>query len=601
VALIGQAEEEVQVTMSSNFRDETGKLMTMDFDKNYVITYLVWFDYTKRLMKELRVGDLLAVPNFADTPTDPHLSVLTVSSAMPFHYAAGKELSGYPLFLEKVREEAFKDFYNQDDKSSEETTKIEVRAAATDFELTGVSSRVVEATQIPITGGEVKVLLPSMVEGIFNQNLGSDTTITLGKLTKGIVDIKLKVDDLVKTHFAVFGYTGTGKSNLVSTIVSKLLASDTPIQIVVFDLMGEYVGLLADVLLQVDGAVAYLEDSLPDDVLDFLGGTGDVDKAAKSMASVLTFPPGLRTKDAQARFVNVFKKLLKDGKIQVKVDAYKNIGELLDAIIDETGSEPKYSEGKDKLKEFTDQFGKSSLESKNVSKAIRFLDNAANESTQANTAPLLNRWVKEIKKRALSASISGKYRFHRNDLINQMAYGKSGKSLYLVESDNFDSIRDFAFNVVAGQNYSVYSERRKKGKSSPLALFIFDEADDMIPPKAEQKDSLFSSARTVETIARRGRKFGMGVAIATQRVVYLDTNIMAQPHTYFVSKLPRETDRTTVTGAFGIPEDMLRETFKFKRGDWLVISHEATGLTNSPIPVHSDNAEERIKSVLAKF
>lgn len=93
----------------------------------------------------------------------------------------------------------------------------------------------------------------------------------------------------------------------------------------------------------------------------------------------------------------------------------------------------------------------------------------------------------------------------------------------------------------------------------------------------------------------------MGVAIATQRVVYLDTNIMAQPHTYFVSKLPRETDRTTVTGAFGIPEDMLRETFKFKRGDWLVISHEATGLTNSPIPVHSDNAEERIKSVLAKF
>ena len=254
------------MTLSSNFREETGKLMTMDFDKNYGITYLVWFDYTKKLMKELRVGDLLAVPNFADTPTDPHLSVLTVSSVMPFHYAAGKELSGYPLFLEKVREEAFKDFYSQDDKSSEETTKIEVRAAASDFEMTSAASKVVEATQIPITGGQVKILTPNMVEGILNQNLGSDSTITLGKLTKGVVDIKLRVDDLVKTHWGVFGYTGTGKSNLVSTIVGKLLASETPIQIVIYALRGEYVGLLPHVLLLLDGDVAYLEDSLPDAV-----------------------------------------------------------------------------------------------------------------------------------------------------------------------------------------------------------------------------------------------------------------------------------------------------------------------------------------------
>jgi hypothetical protein len=47
--------------------------------------------------------------------------------------------------------------------------------------------------------------------------------------------------------------------------------------------------------------------------------------------------------------------------------------------------------------------------------------------------------------------------------------------------------------------------------------------------------------------------------------------------------------------AFGIPEDMLRETFKFRKGDWLIISHEATGLKNAPIPIHADNAEDRIR------
>lgn len=96
------------------------------------------------------------------------------------------------------------------------------------------------------------------------------------------------------------------------------------------------------------------------------------------------------------------------------------------------------------------------------------------------------------------------------------------------------------------------------------------------------------------TLARRGRKFGLGIGIPTQRIANLDVYTLAQPHTYFISKLPRAYDRQTVASAFGISEDMFRQTFKFRKGDWLLASYDATGLEAIPIPIHTENADERI-------
>lgn len=101
--------------------------------------------------------------------------------------------------------------------------------------------------------------------------------------------------------------------------------------------------------------------------------------------------------------------------------------------------------------------------------------------------------------------------------------------------------------------------------------------------------------------ARRGRKFGLGIGIATQPFAHLDVNTLAQPHTYFVSKLPRQYDRQTIADAFGISEDMFRQTFRFKRGDWLLASYDAAGLETVPIPIHAENAEDRVLEFLAQL
>jgi len=139
----------------------------------------------------------------------------------------------------------------------------------------------------------------------------------------------------------------------------------------------------------------------------------------------------------------------------------------------------------------------------------------------------------------------------------------------------------------------LYEERRKKGIIDPNVIFIFDEADEFIP-QSPSRESQKESKKIIETLTRRGRKFGIGVGIATQRSSHLDTNIMGQLHTYFISKLPRDYDRKVVGEAFSIGESEFIQTFKFSKGQWLIISHDALGIDSVALPIKTENAEERI-------
>ena len=55
---------------------------------------------------------------------------------------------------------------------------------------------------------------------------------------------------------------------------------------------------------------------------------------------------------------------------------------------------------------------------------------------------------------------------------------------------------------------------------------------------------------------------------------------------------------TAVSEAFGFGNEMLNQTFKFVKGQWLLVSHDATGLEAVPLPVKTEDANERIASFL---
>jgi hypothetical protein len=140
--------------------------------------------------------------------------------------------------------------------------------------------------------------------------------------------------------------------------------------------------------------------------------------------------------------------------------------------------------------------------------------------------------------------------------------------------------------------------RKRRFMVKPQILLVFDEAQEFISSKEGGIDGKCS--QHVETLLRQGRKYGLGVCIATQRIAYLNTNALQQLHTYFVGTLPRPYDRALVSETFMIDKGILEKTLEFAPGEWLLSSYIATGMENIPIFIKADNAEKEIEKFLSE-
>jgi hypothetical protein len=86
------------------------------------------------------------------------------------------------------------------------------------------------------------------------------------------------------------------------------------------------------------------------------------------------------------------------------------------------------------------------------------------------------------------------------------------------------------------------------GLSQPL-LVVLEEAHLFLP---ESSDS--SARRTVSTIAKEGRKYGVGLMLVTQRPTELESTAMSQCGTMIALRLTNQADRSRVTAT--MPDDL---------------------------------------------
>jgi len=575
----------------------SGTLMKISENPDTRYEFEIWFDYTKRAINLIREGVMVVVPNFATNTTETHLSILEIVSILPMHYALGSDTSGYPGFVVEAARNACLD-WEQESESTEDTTKIKCIAVPTNLELKLLNNQTIFQIDenLPMVGSEVKLLNHEYTQRAINLGIDSNTEniLTIGQLVRDPdVNIWLRIEDLIKVHFGVFGFTGAGKSNFLSTLVSKILSETKEhIKIVFFDLMGEYTALLIDQLVKLENAkiICLEERTLPDIVFRCINKDIEyTDKIAEIFSKTILLPKMLKRR--QHDFIKPLGTLIRQGKIRLWIKTaditvtqavkegnpwsnrtkgkgpYQAISKIVGQVFG------RYRDTNDT--ELTPELAKTLLENLKAHK-----DFQSYESDFDTLVSILNEVIASGKNK-IRCGIS-------TEQIIEELNDKSYSSFYIINSHNPDILREFAYRL----GNQCYDNRRMTGEIAPLCLFIFDEADEFIPQ--QPKGSYELSSSIAMTIARRGRKFGLGLGIATQRVRYLDTSIMAQPHTYFISKLPRQTDREVVSQAFGISEDIFRQTFKFKKGDWLLVSYDATGLDAIPIPIHVENADDRI-------
>ena len=60
------------------------------------------------------------------------------------------------------------------------------------------------------------------------------------------------------------------------------------------------------------------------------------------------------------------------------------------------------------------------------------------------------------------------------------------------------------------------------------------------------------------------------------------------------------SDRQKITDGFGIEKDSLQSGIR-DVGDWVVLSHTAVGDRGVPLPVHFNNADERVVTFIKEF
>jgi len=597
-----------------------GRLIFLQLDERTRFNFTIWFDYTRVLMNDLKEGDLVAVSNFATDGNSTHWSVLEMVSILPVHYALGsrpEDLRGFPGYIMAAAGNLPTDWMGQESVSSEDTTKIQCIATPINLEIVQKASTtdvmLEDETNIPMIGSEVKILSVESTKEILNKNLSrSENAISVGTLVREPnIDVLMDTENAIKTHIGVFGFTGVGKSNFISTLINNLLNSPLKIKIVIFDLNNEYLALLGDLLASesIEGIILNIgEKTLTGTVQEFVQNNSSIkmEDAREAFLKGLYLTRGLNP--WRVNFGEILDSILQKGKIKILKDEYsQTVKEFINAEKDKLYDEYAtikirgyldllFTEIADTVQNIDSKLDKgvAKLIYNSLKKIRHKLDessDAPGNSTEKSIEYRINLMVQDLKKISDPEkwNIKEQYTLNFDYLIHELN-DESRSSLIIVNSFDPDEMREFAFNLGS----RLYENRRRRGRINPLVSFVFDEADEFIPSNATPGSTYSSSKKIVEMIARRGRKFGIGLTIATQRSTYLDTNIMGQIHTYFVSKLPRETDRERVGEAFAVSSEMFTQTFKFRKGDWLYISHESAGLDSVPIPIHSKDAEERI-------
>ncbi len=625
----------------AEFKEEpTGVLVSMDASEVSGLTYVVWFPYTRKYISLVREGDLVAIRSFANAEGKDVFSILELVSVLPAHYALGTSSAdaekAFPGFFLEAAKSARVDW--EQTEATEQTTKIRADAIPTGIQLVFDSKKKPDTSpdeSLPMIGEEAHLLSDALTNQIINKGL-LDEAVSIISPCKLVlnpeVEVRIGLEDLLRTHFGVFGFTGSGKSNLMSTVVADILTRNNETKIVLVDLMAEYTALLIDQVDRVPAAyiLAVGEDSLPggEPTATYLrGNRASENPAVESIVRTLLLPRDLLPN--RAEFAETVRRILKAGKIRLFDPGVQTIdaGELEEAVSDKIDRRIGVTATLIQTWIQTRTAGRAFFTTDEIERLVAELEDfeangvpinfapvgvpqGAQQRLVPNNAPRAAEREEERQQLSIPArAMIGSIRSYLGRLLGAeteefpdsaklamtdlrtLLERAGGPALVIFQGNRNDQLRFTAATVIE----SVYNNRRRFGRIAPPVLFAFDEADEFIPQSSVGSGPSFDASRdAITTLARRGRKFGLGMAIATQRVTYLDTSILAQPHTYFVSKLPRFSDRERMAEAFGLGEEMMRKTLKFSKGQWLLVSFDATGLVNVPLPVQLRNANERV-------
>lgn len=567
--------------------------------------------YHMELMAQLEEGMMLAVRNFrgqSKSSTDKGVqryTVMVISKVWPLHYGLGgvSDSHYYPLQMEVI-EQALPD-WSTDDQA---TMMIHVSAIPINYDLIVDSAGAISFAKgfsYPLTGDKAHVINMETVDLIYNSRvkeaLGFKKKTTVSDPRKdprvGVlrmfmesgkeIPIYVDLNKLVRYHFGVFSFTGGGKSNLMANLFRRMLYHTADTKLVIFDVSCEYPFLLCDV---------FSDPKIPSTIV-----LEEEAKTSDEFARAIVKP---RDFEDDPKASKALKAIYDAGKVThfnqplTQVPTFGSVMQEMRDLRSDSSGKPTYLQAIDDVISAVAGWMMSNSKAENDELDDQFIDFLHAEAQDAiekfSISEKANLYAWGTTRDSLKGALARSRTAKRSGMtVKEIIGALRGKTRVICLSiADADTLRDLVIRLTA----SALRTRKRSFETRPQVLFVFDEAQEFIPSGASGQ--MAQCSHSVETLLRQGRKYGLGGAIATQRVAYLNTNIMQQLHTFFVGTLPRPYDRTVVSSAFQIDLSILDKTLDFPPGSWLMSSYIATGLDSVPIFVRADNSEDTVRAHL---
>jgi DNA helicase HerA-like ATPase len=393
--------------------------------------------------------------------------------------------------------------------------------------------------------------------------------------------LTIDLEKAINYHIGIFAFTGSGKSNLTASLIRRILKT-TDMKIVIVDISMEYAVLLLDQLLNVDSRLVSTErlpinsedaarkflrtHVLPEEILDLKNTIKDIANKIYPKMRQLYVPP----QEFQYLSLGDLMEMVRS-QINDKYTAYaqKPLFGLLLRKIDMFMRERKLN--------------KDDIVDDSIIEILEEIEETARNSGLKDNSSIFT-FINTLKAYINSQEYESEDYDIEKMAIEILESSSSSPRLFILELPNIEESR----SIVASLINEVMNRRKRFYSTSPI-IFVIDEAQEFIPFDTRQKDKSELSSNSIEKLLRHGRKYHLHALISTQRLAYLNTNVLQQLHTYFISTLPRPYDRQLISETFGINDVLMDRTLDLEIGQWLLVSFKAALPHDVPVFFTAEN------------
>lgn len=451
--------------------------------------------------------------------------------------------------------------------------------------------------ELPLVGNEAFLLTRKKVHQVHNLIAVDGIALNVARSDYEGYDIALPVDGLMNSHIAIFGNTGSGKSNTLAIIYQEFIAKmrarnvrafEDNCRIILFDFNNEYVG---DSCLT-DHKSAFLLSTRNDNGDKIpLGAAGFSDIEILSIladATEKTQKPFLkRVLGLQARIrsaedpLNYMRNILRSQITQILQMSDKIRADLLLDYLRQVLPEKDVAgnlvelasdlEWHNQCNEFRCQgiFLKSHPEhipntivyshvenfhfsNDTVGDLITFAyvqliyDVLSNRAQNEHIAPAIN------KLKSKQGDIRKVFDTNLRDELFQ-----SNVVVVALGDVNLEMKKTIPLLIAK----KVYEDHKRQGSNRSLNIVI-DEAHNILSRESFRESESWKDYRleTFEEIIKEGRKFGVFVTISSQRPNDISPTITSQAHNYFIHRLINQRDLQSIGSAVSYIDKLTEES-----------------------------------------